>query len=62
MVDQTRNKTSLDLFWLKDESLLDFDNLSNPNVIAATPQKPVCHVSSKLWLGGQASQDNNNNG
>jgi len=30
-----RNKISLDLFWLKDESLLDSDNLPEPDVIAA---------------------------
>ena len=30
-----RDKISLDLFWLKDESLLDSDNLPEPDVIAA---------------------------
>jgi type I restriction enzyme M protein len=30
-----RDKCSLDLFWLKDESLLDADNLPDPDVIAA---------------------------
>lgn len=29
-----RDKCSLDLFWLKDESLLDADNLPDPDVIA----------------------------
>ena len=29
-----RDKYSLDLFWLKDESLLDADNLPDPDVIA----------------------------
>ncbi len=29
-----RDKTNLDIFWLKDESLDDLDNLSNPDVIA----------------------------
>ena len=30
-----RDKLNLDLFWLKDESLLDSDNLPDPDVIAA---------------------------
>lgn len=30
----SRDKCSLDLFWLKDESLLDADNLPDPDVIA----------------------------
>ena len=30
-----RDKISLDLFWLKDESLLDSDALPHPDVIAA---------------------------
>jgi type I restriction enzyme M protein len=30
-----RDKCSLDLFWLKDESLMDADNLPDPDVIAA---------------------------
>ena len=29
-----RDKTSLDIFWLKDESLSDLDNLPEPNVLA----------------------------
>jgi type I restriction enzyme M protein len=29
-----RDKTSLDIFWLKDDSLADSDNLPPPNVIA----------------------------
>ena len=29
-----RDKTSLDLFWLKDDSLADLDNLPEPEVIA----------------------------
>jgi type I restriction enzyme M protein len=31
----SRDKCSLDLFWLKDDSLLDADNLPEPDVIAA---------------------------
>ena len=31
----TRDKISLDLFWLKDESLLDSDHLPEPDVIAS---------------------------
>ena len=30
-----RDKASLDIFWLKDESLSDSDNLPAPEVIAA---------------------------
>ena len=30
-----RDKASLDLFWLRDESLSDSDNLPPPDVIAA---------------------------
>ena len=30
----TRDKTSLDIFWLKDKSLTDLDNLPEPDVIA----------------------------
>lgn len=30
-----RDKVNLDIFWLKDESLEDSDNLPNPNIIAA---------------------------
>ena len=29
-----RDKTSLDLFWLKDKSLTDLDNLPEPDVLA----------------------------
>lgn len=30
-----RDKTSLDIFWLKDKSLTDLDNLPDPDVLAA---------------------------
>ncbi len=30
----TRDKTSLDIFWLKDDSLADLDNLPDPDVLA----------------------------
>jgi len=30
----SRDKTNLDIFWLKDESLGDMDNLRDPDVIA----------------------------
>ncbi len=30
-----REKTNLDIFWLKDESLEDSDNLPDPEVLAA---------------------------
>jgi type I restriction enzyme M protein len=29
-----RDKTSLDIFWLKDKSLVDLDNLPSPDVLA----------------------------
>lgn len=29
-----RDKTSLDIFWLKDESLSDLDNLPDPDILA----------------------------
>jgi type I restriction enzyme M protein len=31
----TRDKTSLDIFWLKDKSLADLDNLPEPDDLAA---------------------------
>jgi len=31
----TRDKTNLDIFWLKDKSLTDLDNLPEPDVLAA---------------------------
>jgi len=30
-----RDKTSLDVFWLKDASMTDLDNLPEPDVLAA---------------------------
>jgi len=30
-----RDKTNLDIFWLKDESLSDLDNLPDPDVLAS---------------------------
>ena len=30
-----RDKTSLDIFWLKDQSLTDLDNLPDPDILAA---------------------------
>ena len=29
-----RDKTSLDIFWLKDKSLTDLDNLPDPDILA----------------------------
>lgn len=31
---RAREKTNLDIFWLKDDSLGDLDNLPDPNVLA----------------------------
>jgi len=34
-IDESMNpKTSLDIFWLKDKSLADLDNLPEPEVLA----------------------------
>ena len=30
----SRDKTSLDIFWIKDKSLADLDNLPDPDVLA----------------------------
>jgi len=30
----SRDKTSLDLFWIKDKSLTDLDNLPDPDILA----------------------------
>ncbi len=30
----TRDKTNLDIFWVKDKSLADLDNLPDPDVLA----------------------------
>jgi len=30
----TRDKTNLDIFWIKDESLTDLENLPEPDVLA----------------------------
>ena len=30
-----RDKTSLDIFWIKDKSLADLDSLPDPDVLAA---------------------------
>ncbi|MBR5606376.1 MAG: SAM-dependent DNA methyltransferase, partial [Verrucomicrobia bacterium] len=31
----TRDKTSLDIFWIKDKSLADLDNLPDPDELAS---------------------------
>ena len=30
-----RDKTSLDIFWIKDQSLTDLDNLPDPDILAS---------------------------
>jgi len=30
----SRDKTNLDIFWVKDESLADLDNLPDPDILA----------------------------
>ena len=32
----TRDKTKLDIFWLKDKSLTDLDNLPDPDILAGS--------------------------
>ena len=34
MIASTADKASLDIFWLRDESLEDSDNLPDPDVLA----------------------------
>ena len=34
-IDVARDKTSLDITWLKDKSLADLDNLPDPDELAA---------------------------
>jgi hypothetical protein len=34
LTNPERDKTSLDIFWLKDKSLVDLDNLPSPDVLA----------------------------
>jgi type I restriction enzyme M protein len=43
-----RDKISLDLFWLKDDSLLDSDNLPEPDVIASEIAK-TCAACWGRW-------------
>ncbi len=31
---EARDKTNLDIFWLKDKSLADLDNLPDPDILA----------------------------
>ena len=40
-----RDKTNLDIFWLKDQSLTDLDNLPDPDVLA---EEIIEHVESAL--------------
>ena len=45
-----RDKTSLDLFWLKDKSLGDLDNLPEPDELAediVVTSKPPCPTSAR---------------
>jgi hypothetical protein len=45
-----RDKCSLDLFWLKDESLLDADSLPDPDVIAELEASRGGHLRA-AWPG-----------
>lgn len=47
-----RDKTSLDIFWVRDESLADLDNLPDPDVLAEEiieNLEQVSRVLSKSW-------------
>jgi type I restriction enzyme M protein len=48
-----RDKASLDIFWLKDESLADSDNLPPPDVIA---QEIVEDLQAALEQFGQVDR------
>ena len=43
-----RDKISLDLFWLKDDSLLDSDNLPEPDVIASAIAEDLRSVLERM--------------
>jgi type I restriction enzyme M protein len=43
-----RDKISLDLFWLKDDSLLDSDNLPEPDVIASEIAEDLRSVLAQM--------------
>ena len=63
MSDSTANKASLDIFWLRDESLEESDNLPDPDVLA---QEIVDSLEAALEqfreiatdLGGQEGPEN----
>ena len=40
-----RDKTSLDIFWIKDKSLTDLDNLPEPDILA---QEIIDNIESAL--------------
>ena len=40
-----RDKTSLDIFWLQDENVIDLDNLPEPDIIA---QEIIENIESAL--------------
>ncbi len=47
-----RDKTSLDIFWIRDESLADLDNLPDPDCLlkrSSKTWKQVSRVLSKSW-------------
>lgn len=49
-----RDKTSLDIFWLKDDSLSDLDNLPNPDELAtAIVENLEAALSSFRTVAGQ---------
>jgi type I restriction enzyme M protein len=53
-----RDKCSLDLFWVKDESLLDSENLPEPDVIAAEiadDLRSALEQIEEIWVDLQAS-------
>ena len=55
----TRDKTSLDIFWIKDKSLADLDNLPSPDELAADIIENLqSALDSFLALQGQLKNRN----
>ena len=54
-----RDKTSLDIFWLKDKSLTDLDNLPDPNILAS---EIIEYIESGLNSFKEIMETTNGNG
>ncbi|MDD3246386.1 MAG: hypothetical protein PHF18_05975 [Methanosarcina sp.] len=60
-----RDKTNLDIFWLKDKSLADLDNLQDPDILAneiIENMRPHLQVSRRLWPRSMETGNVNGNG